>query len=128
MSLNWIAPRQHLLSQLPSGSVPMGHGIKLYISMQDRYDGQKHYVHGLNARERLVNVIAQLVQPGDTVIDIGANIGYFSAIASLRVGAKGKVFAVEASPRMLPRLGVVVEHNPHRNVELVPFAAADTGA
>lgn len=39
----------------------------------------------------LTNVLA----PGDTVVDVGAEVGYFSAIAGLVVGASGTVFAFE---------------------------------
>src|SRR5215216_8186406 len=35
---------------------------------------------------------------GDVVVDIGAHIGLYTIIASKRVGAKGKVVAVEADP------------------------------
>ena len=35
------------------------------------------------------------LKPGDTVIDIGANIGAFTVLAASRVGASGKVLAFE---------------------------------
>jgi FkbM family methyltransferase len=35
---------------------------------------------------------------GDIVVDIGAHIGHYTIIASKRVGANGKVVAIEASP------------------------------
>jgi FkbM family methyltransferase len=38
--------------------------------------------------------------PGDTVIDIGANVGYDTLLAAHCVGPGGRVFAIEASPRM----------------------------
>ena len=38
------------------------------------------------------------VQKGDVVLDIGAHIGLFAAIASQAVGSGGKVFAFEPSP------------------------------
>jgi FkbM family methyltransferase len=42
--------------------------------------------------------------PGDTVIDIGANVGYDTLLAAHCVGPGGRVFAIEASPRMFALL------------------------
>lgn len=46
----------------------------------------------------LTAFIARRLAPGDTFIDVGANIGYYSLLASRLVGASGQVVAVEASP------------------------------
>jgi FkbM family methyltransferase len=40
----------------------------------------------------------QTLRPGDTVIDIGANVGYDTLLASHLVGPTGEVHAIEASP------------------------------
>ena len=37
-------------------------------------------------------------KPGDVVVDIGAHMGRYTIISSRRVGAKGKVIAIEAHP------------------------------
>jgi FkbM family methyltransferase len=36
--------------------------------------------------------------PGDVFVDVGANSGYFTVLAALRVGAAGRVFAFEPNP------------------------------
>lgn len=41
------------------------------------------------------NFIGSLLQPGDTFIDIGAHVGYFSMLASALVGPTGTVYAFE---------------------------------
>ena len=48
--------------------------------------------------------LEDILRPGDTVIDIGANVGYFSLLASDRIGPGGRVIAIEASPRMAAAL------------------------
>lgn len=40
-----------------------------------------------------------VLRPGDTFIDCGANVGYFSVQAGALVGAGGKVVAIEANPQ-----------------------------
>ena len=37
-------------------------------------------------------------RPGDTVIDVGANVGWYTVIASKLVGKKGRVIAFEPEP------------------------------
>lgn len=44
-------------------------------------------------------VIEQNLAPGDVFVDVGANIGYDTLLASSRVGSAGRVVAIEASPR-----------------------------
>jgi FkbM family methyltransferase len=48
---------------------------------------------------------------GDVFVDIGANSGYFSVLAALRVGARGRVFAFEPNPAVLHQLKRHIELN-----------------
>jgi FkbM family methyltransferase len=56
------------------------------------------------------------LKPGDTVIDIGANIGYHSLLASQLVGASGRVFAIEASPSIFAALLQNIDRNDATNI------------
>lgn len=46
----------------------------------------------------LTEVMAGLLRPGMTFVDIGANFGTYTLVAAQKVGPRGQVFAVEASP------------------------------
>jgi FkbM family methyltransferase len=48
---------------------------------------------------------------GDVFVDIGANSGYFTVLAALRVGAHGRVFAFEPHPTVRQQLQRHVELN-----------------
>lgn len=48
-----------------------------------------------NAKYRYHYFAKNFVSPGDTVIDLGANLGYYSNLLQAWVGASGKLYAVE---------------------------------
>jgi FkbM family methyltransferase len=64
--------------------------------------------------------LRHLVRRGDTVIDIGANLGYYSRILGRLVGKSGKVYAVEPVKPILE----VLRRNVRclSNVEILPYA------
>ncbi|MGI5470002.1 FkbM family methyltransferase [Streptomyces sp. CA-132043] len=47
----------------------------------------------------LTQWLERRLKPGDAFVDVGANIGYYSLLASHLVGESGKVVSIEASPR-----------------------------
>jgi protein-L-isoaspartate O-methyltransferase len=44
-------------------------------------------------------IIQKLVKNGDTVVDLGAHIGYYTALASELVGKNGEVYSFEPEPK-----------------------------
>src|ERR1700730_8339593 len=52
----------------------------------------------------LVQLMKRTLKSGMTVLDVGANIGYLSALASGLVGNKGQVHAFEPMPQNVSRL------------------------
>jgi FkbM family methyltransferase len=59
----------------------------------------------------LTAFIAERLSDGDGFVDVGANIGYFSALAVRRVGRSGRVVAIEASPAVFALLGETIGLN-----------------
>jgi FkbM family methyltransferase len=49
--------------------------------------------------EDTIHLFRALIKPGDTVLDLGANVGVYSISAAQRVGATGKVFSIEPSKK-----------------------------
>jgi FkbM family methyltransferase len=73
----------------------------------------------------LTHWIQRRLNPGDLFIDIGANIGYYSLLASKLVGNSGKVVSVEALPQTFCRLENNLRQNGSSNVRAVNVAAWD---
>lgn len=67
-------------------------------------------------------LIHRLVKPGDTVVDVGANIGYYTLQLARLVGPAGRVFAFEPEPRNFDLLRRNVWENGYNNVTLVHAA------
>jgi FkbM family methyltransferase len=82
----------------------------------------RNVVLGFYERSEL-HVFRALVRPGDTVIDVGANIGFWTTNFAAWVGAQGRVLALEPSPRCLRALEWAVASNPAWNIAVAPVGA-----
>lgn len=65
------------------------------------------------------------IKPNMTIVDIGANLGYYTAIASGRAGEQGKVIAFEPEPNFFKLLSRNISRNNMKNVKLFEMAIAD---
>jgi FkbM family methyltransferase len=73
----------------------------------------------------VAEVFAKVLREGDTVIDVGANVGFFTLLAAALVGPAGRVVSFEPDPSNFARLRANVEANGFKHVTLVdrPVAA-----
>ncbi|MDP4011166.1 MAG: FkbM family methyltransferase [Candidatus Roizmanbacteria bacterium] len=69
-------------------------------------------------------LVKKEVQRGDVVLDIGANIGYYTLIFAKLVGEKGKVYAFEPDPTNFKLLKKNVLINGYKNVIFVQKAVS----
>jgi FkbM family methyltransferase len=67
----------------------------------------------------------ELLRPGMTVVDVGANIGYFSLLASTLVGSGGSIHAFEPDPLNCSLLKKSIRLNNVSNIEVVQMALSD---
>jgi FkbM family methyltransferase len=73
----------------------------------------------------VTELFQEIVQPGCYILDIGANIGYFTLLAAARVGEAGKVFAVEPNIKNCELIQQSAKANNFANIEIYPVAAAE---
>lgn len=69
-------------------------GLRLTVSLNETSGGHLYYgMPSLDAPE--INFLKKIIRTGDTVFDIGANIGYYGLIAAKKVGPAGMVYMFE---------------------------------
>ena len=73
----------------------------------------------------LTGFMRDALRPGMTVVDVGANIGYFSVLASKLVGSKGRVICVEVDPDNVEILRANLWKNGCSNASVLQVAAWD---
>ena len=95
-SLNNAAPKGLSEVIIAAGAAK---GLRIILDLQS----EKDYWLGTYEFD-LQTVARKLIQSGDVVYDVGANIGYVSLISARLSGKSGKVFAFEALPANVVRL------------------------
>ena len=99
------------------------HGLELVLVPEEE-TSRAVYVSGLY-EPCTTSVLRVLLSEGKTCIDVGANIGLVSLLASRWVGPTGRVISFEPSGREFARLRQHIELNPLANVEAVQSAVGN---
>lgn len=79
-----------------------------------------------SSAEPELDLIRFAVRPGDTVLDLGANYGYYTYPLSRAVGPSGRVYAFEPVPFTYSTLVLVTRLLGLRNVSLVEKGCSDS--
>lgn len=78
---------------------------------------------GLPHNQGLDRVMQRVLGPGAVFVDVGANIGYYTRLASTLVGPTGHVHAFEPLPSALPLLAANTEGRAHVTVQPLAVGA-----
>jgi FkbM family methyltransferase len=98
----------------------LDNGITLSL---DREDGAvSRPILAGDYEAHLVPVFERFCRPGMTVVDVGANLGLYTLLASKLVGPAGRVVAIEPSSENCRLILLSVDTNRAENVELLPLA------
>ena len=98
-------------------------GDRLRVDMSSSV-GRSIWLRHLYKYEKDVEkVIRDILGKDDVFIDIGANVGYFSVIASRIVGENGNVYSLEAISKLCSLLSESIAMNDIRNINVLNNAA-----
>lgn len=98
-------------------------GGKCFVTLQGIYWSRK--LRGGNVCEEEINFLRGFIEPGDAVIDIGANCGQYTYHFSKLVGNSGKVLSIEPGKDALSILKNVVLRSRLENVDIRNVALSD---
>ncbi|WP_329367150.1 FkbM family methyltransferase [Streptomyces sp. NBC_00669] len=117
----WLNP--HLRDEPRRRVTETATGARFAVDTQDLI---QRYLYLFGTWEpRMTHWLQNRLGPGDTYIDVGANIGYFSVLASQLVGPTGHVVAIEASRPFLDRVEQNARLNGCTNIRAVHTAVSD---
>ncbi|XGV98016.1 MAG: FkbM family methyltransferase [Leptolyngbya sp. BL-A-14] len=99
------------------------HGTFLY-NRNDLYIGRSLELYG-EWSEGEVSLFQPLIRPGDTVVEVGANIGTHTVFFAKAVGAKGHVLAIEPQRIVFQTLCANLALNSITNVQTYAIALGE---
>jgi FkbM family methyltransferase len=119
----YISLAQHSRNVFPEMPIPLRLAFGAWwLAGRGALDHELIY-NGFEATE--TGFVERYLQPGMTVLDIGAHHGLYTLLASKRVGPSGRVIAFEPSPRERRRLRQHVRINGCANVSVEGVALGD---
>ena len=112
------------------------------VTMRRRVPGTRYRVHfpaaqylgwispgGMKREQSIAQRFRDYIHPGDTVVDVGANVGVYTMLAAELVGRSGHVHAFEPDPQSMSYLLMTVNRNRlTERVTLWNVAASDRAA
>jgi len=91
-----------------------------------KYDGIGKVLYVIKERELDHKwMIDNELSPGNIVLDLGSNIGYYLIMESQKIGSFGKVYALEPDPRNIGFLENNIKLNNLNNISLDKFALSN---
>ncbi|MCS7263714.1 MAG: FkbM family methyltransferase [Armatimonadetes bacterium] len=99
-------------------------GFTMLVRGTDEGIGRELAVYRIH-EPTVTKLLPGFVRSGSTILDIGANIGYYTLLFSQLVGEGGLVIAVEPYPENVRLLELNLRLNRVLNVKIVPVAISD---
>jgi len=117
---------QSKIFEIKLGAVADG-SVKIlldYSNVSQKFIGS-HLERGVAYEAELFALMLKKLKRGDTFLDIGAHVGFFSMIAARLVGESGSVYSFEMNPENYSRLMTNAGLNDFKNIRPHNWAVSD---
>lgn len=101
-------------------------GMRLRVSLDD-FNGRAAFYAG-DVDRKITWLCSRIVRPGDTAIDVGANIGLVTLTLAGLVGDEGKVWSFDPNPALIALLRESLAANGLQNVVVEQCAVGEDHA
>ncbi|MDX1976152.1 MAG: FkbM family methyltransferase [Pseudanabaenaceae cyanobacterium bins.68] len=99
--------------------------FKIYAMLSD-LDIGNHIIQSKSYEPHVTHMLSNVLEPSGIFLDLGANIGYFSLLASKIVGCSGKIISFEPNIQNIQLFYSSIVENQFNNIYIYPFAVSDT--
>ena len=135
MSLENLRARFQLLRQTPFPLVLDKFGLMRHpyrvstgdgvtVELRPGVRGERYIFYEVFMKSSYLSA-GQRIRPGDTVVDVGANVGFFSILAASLVGPTGWVVALEPQPDTFNQLQRNIQISGMKNIRARQVAVSE---
>jgi FkbM family methyltransferase len=103
-------------------------GMRIFLNPNPERFMDKKLLSGELWEHKEVDLLRRIIKPGMTILDIGANFGYYSLLFSQWAGKNGRVIAFEPTSEYSNRLIRHIQENNLRNVRAEIIGLSDSNA
>ncbi|PSR53202.1 FkbM family methyltransferase [Adhaeribacter arboris] len=93
-----------LLKLLNPGTIKIRHHYTHKPLFLDAFMHKGYWYHGKKREPETMNFFQETITPGNTIVEVGAHIGYISQYFSFLAGDKGKILIFEPGTNNIPYL------------------------
>jgi len=99
-------------------------GFEMELDPSECVDGNLLFLPQLTDQHER-RFLTRFLRPGDTFVDVGANIGFYALLAARAVGPTGRVLTIEADPRTAVILRRHLQRNGFAAAQVVQLGVSD---
>ena len=77
--VNWLDQHEREFAGMEPKTVRFAGRLQICVNPMDE-NGRRIYINGYQPRERLTRHFVRLLKPGDCMLDVGANVGYYTMV------------------------------------------------